>query len=148
MFMDCPIVARDADSQLIYVSCDFWLLRETQQAGLPPLLQNDFLMQISPTITRPVVIGGRMVRLDGVRVREQDITDADLAIGFQYETIEKTNPQVIAEVERVILRYWGRAKRNGYTGDQRQFRSLSDADPDGVLGKTLAFRGLHEYPEL
>ena len=148
MFLDCPTVARDVTSQQIYVSCDFWLQRADQQAGQQPMLRNDFLMQIAPTITELLVQGGRYVRLDGVRVDPNNVTDADLAIGFQYTTTNKTNAQVVAEVETNILNYWKRAKANGYTGDQRQFRSLNEADPDGNLSKALAFKGLHDYPEL
>lgn len=148
MFLNCPITARDVTTQLIYVSCDFWLDRANQQAGEPPILQNDFLMQIAPTVRSILTQGGRWVRLDGVRVDPANVTEADDLIGWQYTTTNKTNAATIDEVEQNILNYWARAKANNYRGDQRSFRSLSQADPDGTLSKILAFRGAHDYPGL
>jgi hypothetical protein len=146
MYLEAPIVARDTESQHIYVSCEFWHTRDLKQQGLPSFLQNDFLMQIHPTVTSIKTQGQLWVRNDGVLVNPETATEEDFEIGFQTVTVDKTNPQIIAEVEGNITRYWQRACLSGATGDQRTFHSLSEADPDGTLGKALAFKGNHDYP--
>jgi hypothetical protein len=148
MYLEAPIVARDKESLRIYAVIHFWAQKALFDAGQPPIIINDFLMQLVDTITQVKVIGGRLVRLDGVRVRPEDVTEADEAIGWQRETINKTNPQLIAEVEENILNYWRRANAAGVTGDQRSFRSVTEADPDGILTKVMAFKGGHDYPAL
>ena len=147
MYLNAPVVARDKKSQLIYVVVEFWNQKADRDAGQPPFLLNDFLMQIAPTVTSIRTVGGQWVRLDGVRVNPENVTEADDAIGWQMVTTTKTNPQIVAEVEANILRYWRRAVVNGYEGDNRSFRDVDEADPDGVLSKTLSYRGFHDYPD-
>ena len=149
MFLRTPTVARDRKTLLIYVVAEFWTTQAQFDGGQQPTVINDFLMQIAPSITAIRVVGGRWVRLDGVRVRPEDVTPADDAIGWQYTTTTKTQPEVLAEMEANILNFWRRAKANGWTGDRRTFHELSEADPDGVLSIAKQWSGrIQDYPGL
>ena len=149
MYLEAPVVARDKASLLIYVVVNYWAQKAQFDAGLGPTVINDFLMQLTGTVTQIQTIGGRWVRLDGVRIRPEDVTDADDAIGWRYETKDKTNAELVAEVEANVLSFWARAKANGWTGDRRTFHSVDEADPDGVLTKIGGFRNTkRDYPTL
>jgi hypothetical protein len=149
LYLELPIVARDRASSLIYCVAYFWRTKAEADVGTPPFLLNDFLMQLYPDDIRIKMQGGRYVRLDGVRVYPDAVTEEDELIGFQMETVKKTQPMLQEEVLNNVLRYWARATQPGYVGDQRSYRELSEADPDGILAFVSPLRNTKlDYPGL
>lgn len=151
MFVAINEVSRH-ERGFIYVLVDIWRAQADADAGDPPLLSNDFIIQIRRQIIRIVTdASGNLKRADGVFVAPEDVTGADKAIGWEWETITKTNPALRQEVIEHIRDYWRRAKAAALAGrafprkhDNRERMVRNNTDTDGILARLAALRGLRQ----
>lgn len=165
MYYEIPEVSRH-ESGLIYILVELWLTQADHDAGEPPILSNDFLIQLRRQYQRVVTSTGLVAgeaavgegeigfpngwhkRLDGVFVDPANITPEDEAIGWERETITKTNAELRQEARQILLAYWRRAKAAALAGqsfprrhDQRQRLIRNLDDPDGLLARVVALQG-------
>jgi hypothetical protein len=158
MYFEIAEVSTEKQSGHTYVVVNFWASQVEADAGEPPLLTNDFLMQLRKDVERVVTDpAGRLKRTDGSFVAPEDATDKD---EFEREAFEKADEDVQDEIVRNVLAYWERAQAAGYAGDHtgdaskplfvrgREVRQRAsqtferdESDVRGVLAKTAALRG-------
>jgi len=129
-----------------YLSVRFWADKAVFDAGNPPLLVNDFVMQLRPTRRERVTNrDGWWKRLsDGVFIDPATL-DPDLTYEWEMETVDVDVPAVIrANIEA----YWYRAQLRGDRGSKTDPRIQRDArDPHSILSRpdVTALRSLgHE----
>ncbi|KKN82263.1 hypothetical protein LCGC14_0310760 [marine sediment metagenome] len=123
------------DSRLTYVLVDFWTGRANFERGKPPILINDFLMQLHTTSVRIVTrADGRLKLLDGTFVDPKAETTRDIPNDqFDRETVDHDLPD---EMKANIEAYWKRAQARGDIGSKLDPRIHRDqSDPEGVLAK-------------
>lgn len=142
MFYKIVELANAKKTGHLYVLVHFW--PDKKAYGKPPVLINDFLMQLRPTSTQVVTddrgylrtVSGRWVRV-GARV--QDYPDDP----WERETVDV---DLVGGIKGNIEAYWRRAQARGEEGDHSApaFRSIErdNKDPHGVLKpEVVALRG-------
>lgn len=165
MFVELAEISRLKGTNSIYLLVHFWRSQADADAGQPPLLTNDFIMQLRRTGERVVTdANGNMKRLDGVFVAPEDVTPEDEAIGWEREAFTRTRSEIFAEVRANVVAYVRRAvaaKRTGdHTGDPSKplfedgrlivqrvsqvFERDDVNDSAGVLQQLRTFRGRRE----
>lgn len=124
-------VSTDRASGHCYVRVSFWTRSADRNRGDPPVIVNDFLMQLRPTGERVITDAeGRFLRADGVFVAPEDVTAEDNAIGWQRESFTRDVPaEIIANIEAYVERAEGR----GDAGDRTATRERDESDPHRIL---------------
>ncbi len=152
MYYEIAEVSRDQDSGRIYVLVQAWRSQAEHDAGDPAFASNDFLLKLRRQYQRVVTdANGRLKRVDGVFVAPGAITPEDKAIGWERETVTKTNAELRQEVVQHIRAYIRRFRQRENTerayprkhdNRERIVRVLSD--PDGLLSRVSALQGQAE----
>ncbi len=135
MFYEITEVSTDAASRHTYVLVHFWASKADHDAAKPPVLINDFLMQLRATGDQIVTNAeGHMKRKDtGEFVDSATLQPGAVQPEWERETVDRDTP---AEIRVNIEAYWARAQVRGDTGDKSDWRIHRDAsDPHGVLAK-------------
>lgn len=118
MYVEFAEINRLKDTNNIYMLVHFWRTQSDADAGQPPMLTNDFVMQLRRTVDRIVTdAAGRLKRADGIFVAPGDVTTQDEQIGWTRETISRTRGEVFADVHANILGYARAAVAVRRTGD-------------------------------
>lgn len=147
MYIELTDIDKVKGQPLIRVVVSIWPTQAAFDAGQPPSLINDFLVQFQRTVTRIVTDGaGNYLRSDGVAVATNAVTRADREVGWQYETIDKTRSDLRQELRGHIRRYLRRAIDSGRAfGDRRDTRlALDNGEDDGTRAFILSWRGQRE----
>ena len=125
-----------------YVLVRFWPDRAAFQRAEPPVLTNDFLLQLRPTgqriVTNPQ---GWPKRTDGVFVDPDTLDPGQPEPAWQRELYTVDLP---AEIKKQIAAYWQRAQERGERGSNIDTAIRTDlSDPHGVLARpdVIALRG-------
>ena len=120
-------------SDLTYLLVDFWLTRAEFDAGEPPFLTNDFLMELRRE-AREIVrrVDGWLQLLDGTFVDPDDPATWDInPRDFVYEIVQRDTRQ---EVHTNIRQYGRRARAAQFSGDHtgdaaKPFRIKGETQP-------------------
>lgn len=143
MFVEVAEINRLKDTDSIYLLVHFWRSEADALAGDPPLLTNDFIMQLR-------------------RTGERVVTDAEGNQGV--ETFTLSRAELFADVRANVVAYMRRAREKRLTGDhtgdaskplfvngKRVVQRVSQVferdnvnDSDGVLAQLRTFRGRRE----
>ncbi len=135
---------------LAYILVDFWRTAAAFDTGAPPILTNDFIMQLQREGQRIITRTDGWFKLtDGTFVDPADPQTEDIPSNlFARETVQRPTRQ---EVRENIRAYWQRAKAGRWSGDhtgdaskpfridgvrvrQRHAKLLRDSsDPLGVV---------------
>jgi hypothetical protein len=155
MYLEIVEVSRH-ESGLIYVLVNFWREKADFDALEEEAASEDFLTQMVRQYERIVRdINGHWKRLDSLFVDPATITPLTApihnAIGWERETITKTDAELRQEVKEHVLAYWRRAKREAQAGrpyprkhDQRERMVRNMADPDGMLARLALLQGTQQ----
>lgn len=132
-------ISTETRTEHTYVLVHFWASRADAIRNEPPILVNDFLMQLRSTAERVVTDEqGRYKRTDGVFVAPEDVTGKEEWIR---ETVKQDVPAKIIEN---IERYIARAETRGDRGNHLDHRNIRDMrDPHHILERVdvRALRG-------
>jgi hypothetical protein len=136
-------VSTDKASGHAFILVDFWASKADFGASKPPVLTNDFLMQLRPTGQRIVTNAeGWLKRKDGVFVDPETLDDSsEPEPEWERETVDRELP---AEIRANIKAYWERAQVRGDRGSKIDPRiQRNETDPHGVLARAdvKALRG-------
>lgn len=142
MFYRIAEVSTDKATGHLYALVDFWASKADFDAAKPPVLINDFLMQLRPTGQRIVTNAqGWLKRIDGVFIDRETLVPGQPEPEWERETIDRDLP---AEIRTNIEAYWKRAQVRGDSGNKIDSRIVRDeSDPHGVLTRAdvKALRG-------
>jgi len=144
MFYKIVELANAKTAGHLYVLVHFWHNGGAYRRGEPPVLSNDFLMQLRPTATRVVTDSEGRVRTESgkwirVGARVQENPDDP----WVREVVDRP---LVAEIKANIREYWQRAQARSDVGDHSLpvFAAVEcdDKDPHGVLKPdVVALRG-------
>ncbi|KKL79664.1 hypothetical protein LCGC14_2012570 [marine sediment metagenome] len=103
------------DTSLTYVLVEFWLTLESIRKGDPPLLTNDFLMQLQATSTRIITNGdGWLKTVEGIFIDPNTLDPDGPQPEWELETVPRDVP---AEIKGNIEDYEHRASTSQLTGN-------------------------------
>ncbi len=123
------------DSSLTYVLVDFWANRQSLRGGDPPVLTNDFLMQLQTTSIRIITNEeGWLKATDGTFIDPATLTPDDPQPEWERETVPR---DVAAEIKDNISGYWQRAVESQLTGDH----TANPTNPFYKKGKIVPQKG-------
>ena len=126
--------------RLFYIDVDFWATRAGFLAGNPPLVSNDFRMQLSRT-ARVVAtdVNGNWIKADGSAVDPATLTGFE-GFEWQYQTIQ-INPidQIKANIAKFIQSEIAGKGRRGDLRDRRIVRQQTDST--GILALISSLTG-------
>lgn len=142
MFYKIVELANAKKTGHLYVLVHFW--PDKKAHGKPPVLVNDFLMQLRPTATQVVTdSGGRLKTESGEWVRVGPRVQENPDDPWEREVVDRP---LVAEIKANIREYWQRAQARGDVGTHTlpAFAAVErdDKDPHGVLKPdVVALRG-------
>ncbi len=149
MFYKIVELANAKKTGHVYLLVHFWYNGGAYRRGEPPILINDFLMQLRPTATHLVTDSGGRVRTQSgewVRVGARVVEDPEDP--WEREVVDRP---LVAEIKANIAAYWRRAQARGDVGNHSlpAFAAIErdDKDPNKVLKpdvKALVGIGIEE----
>ena len=135
--LDAPLVRG------LYLDIDFWLTQIGYNNGNPPILSEDFSMQIwiaDRTITQD--INGNYLTTGGQSIDPATLTP-DSNYVWQYTTTPRTAVQIIAQIRANIAKLVNMATQNSMIRGERRFRRWvirTQTDADNILANIAALK--------
>ena len=129
---------------LFYFDIDFWLTQAAYDAGNPPIISNDFRMQLVNSITRVAQdTNGFYLTTDGSSIDPAILTPDNTTIyNWKTETITLTANDIIAQIRSNIANFVKQAVANNTLRGDLRHRAIirNQTDPSGILTKIAALK--------
>lgn len=135
MFYKIVELANAKETGHVYVLVHFWHNGGAYRRGEPPVLTNDFFMQLRPTATQLVTDSeGRVRTQSGKRLRVGPRVEENPDDPWEREVVKRP---LVAEIKGNIRKYWKRARARGDVGTHTlpSWAAIErdDKDPHKVL---------------
>lgn len=117
-FVEIQELSADKESHELYLLIALWATKIGHDNGNPPLITNDFIMQIRPTETRIVTdANGFWKRAsDGVFIDPATLEPGDTT-EWEHETVQRPRSEIIDEIKGNVRNYFQQAVANKWRGD-------------------------------